>query len=179
MAALTPLVGIGDLEDLLEGDVSDEARAWALIAATSTLVRALSGSAWVDADGELDWTDTTDEKLKLVGDALTQVTAEAAKRAYLNPNSATSETTGPFSISRGEEAAAGIYLTEVEQKTIASAVALYRGSSSPGLWTLATTRSDSCRTDVPGTTCDPRTGDLYLDTDDGAPIPFVTGDQLG
>lgn len=179
MAALAPLVDIPDLENLLEDDVDDGARAAALIAAASTLVRAHTGSAWVDATGQLEWATTDDEKLKLVADALTQTVAAAAARAYKNPNSLVSETTGPFTIQRGSEAAYGVYLTEVEQKTISTAVALYRGSAAPGLWTLGTTRIEGCRTDIPGTTCDPRTGDLYLATDDGAGVPFADSDQLG
>src|SRR5207253_1795108 len=112
-----------------------------------------------------------------------ELTWPPSLRSSTSPTSRTSSrttsTTGPFTIQRGSEAAYGVYLTEVEQKTISTAVALYRGSAAPGLWTLGTTRIEGCRTDIPGTTCDPRTGDLYLATDDGAGVPFADSDQLG
>lgn len=165
MAALTAFATVDDLDALLDVDVTDLDRAEALIAAASTLVRAETGSAWVDADGNLEWAATTDEKLNLVGDALTSVALAAAGRAYLNPKGSVSEGTGPFTIQRGQEAANGVYLTDSERQTIAAAVALQRGSTSPGLWTLGTTRNDlPCSSDIGTVGPD---GNYYLETTPG------------
>lgn len=162
MAALVALATVSDLEDLLEVDVTDTDRAEALLAAASTLVRAETGSAWVDADGDPIWVGTEDEKLMLVADALTQTVVAAAARAWRNPQGVVSETKGPFTIRHGEEAAFGLFLTDSERDVIGAAVRLWRGASSPGLWTLRTSRSDG-------------NGDTeYVDVQPpGAPLPYL------
>lgn len=176
MGVLVPLAVVADLDELLEVDVTDTDRAEALLASASTLVRALTGSAWVDANGDLIWTATTDANLQLVGDALTGVTVAAAARAYRNPSGETQKSVADVSVSYGSNAAGGVYLTVDEKRTLADAVALYRGRSSPGLWTLSTTRSEvSGGTDL-GVLCD---GTYYAEvTPGGQDLPWLDADQL-
>lgn len=146
--ALPPLASVADLANLLHTPLTapaDDARAASLLVASSSLVRAESGSPWVDSNGDLVWDETTDSRLLLVQEVLTSVALAAAARAWNNPDGGTSrtETLGPYTETvRYSEDAAGVYLTDDEQRAIARAVAAYRGSGSPGLWTLATTRED-------------------------------------
>jgi hypothetical protein len=176
MGVLVPLAVVADLDALLEVDVTDTDRAEALLASASTLVRAATGSAWVDANGDLLWEAATDANLKLVGDALTDVTVAAAARAYRNPSGETQKSVGDVSVSYGGSAASGVYLTDDEKRMLAEAVALYRGRSAPGLWTLSTTRSEiSGGTDL-GTLYD---GTYYAEvTPTGQDLPWLDADQL-
>lgn len=179
MAGLVPLATFGDLDDLLDIEITDEDRAEALLAAASTLVRAHTGSAWVDADGNLEWEDATDEKLLLVGDALSGVTVAAAGRAYLNPTGGTQKTVGDVSISYGSAAASGVYLTDDEKATLTRAVGIYRGTTSPGLWTLSTTRLDDADGPTDLGVFDERTGTYYLGvTPDGQDLPWLDVSDL-
>jgi hypothetical protein len=103
---------------------SDVARAEAVLAAVSSLVRSVAGVTW---DGVP------------VPDEIHTVTLEVAARVYRNPTSASqlSQTTGPFTESRSFTTAAGLYLTPQEK----AIVARYR-TSNRGLWSLRTSRDD-------------------------------------
>lgn len=175
MGVLVPLAVVADLDALLDVDVTDTDRAEALLASASTLVRAHTGSAWVDANGDLIWTDTTDANLQLVGDALTGVAVAAAARSYRNPSGETQKSVGDVSVSYGSNAA-GVYLTDDEKRTLAEAVALYRGRSSPGLWTLSTTRAEIAGGTDLGVLYD---GTFYAEvTPTGQDLPWLDADQL-
>jgi len=146
-----------------------------MLAAASTLVRTVTGSAWVDAAGELEWAepgedeDPLDERLVIVGEVIAQVTVAAAARAYRNPSGFVSETTGPFSTRLPDDAGQGLYLTAEERRSLAAAVGAYRGSGSPGLWTLATTRNDTYGGDLLEVD-----GTLYLEVQGASePIPYL------
>jgi hypothetical protein len=65
------------------------------------------------------------------------ITLNAARRAYLNPSGAVSETVGPYSVRFGDDSPNGIYLTERE---LAALQAL--GSNHPGLGTISVYRDD-------------------------------------
>lgn len=173
--ALTPLADVEALNERLVDDVTDDDRAESLLAAASALVRTETGSAWVDAGGNLIWDDPdATDALVLLGDTLASITVSVAARAYENPSGFISETKGPFTQRRSDDAGDGVYLTDGELDALRKAVALYRGAPSPGLWTLATTRGDIPDVAaVAGGIYDERTDTVYLQTVGGGdPLPY-------
>jgi hypothetical protein len=147
---------LDDLDTWLgTGVVDNPARAEAILAAASTLVRAKTGAAWVDADGEPLEDVDTDEL-----EAVRTVVVQVAARVWLNPHGDTQRTTGPFSHSVAEWASLGLSLTEAEADMLPNT----RANARPALWTQATTRVDPV-SDVP---------DIYLDvTGTDEQIPHV------
>jgi hypothetical protein len=164
---LPPLAGLEDLadwvsEDLNVGDAEGR-RANRCIAYASTLVRAETGSDWVDSDGQL---------LTRIPDAVIEVTVAAAGRAFLNPEGLTGENIDDHQQYRKVDEA-GIYLTATEKAMLAAAVS---GNTrrTVGLSTLGTYRGDlPRRSPVPwvnGPRCGGHVGaDRYLHT--GEPVP--------
>lgn len=170
--ALPLLADVTDLATLLNQTIAgaDAARAASLLVSASSLVRAESGSPWVNSEGDLLWAGSTDPNMLLVQETLVSVTLAAAGRAYNNPDGLIAETLGPYS-ARWAEDGSGVFLTEDEQRAIARAVALLRGDTSPGLWTLGTTRGDGDTRNVTDT--------VFVGTEysahpelDGEPLPY-------
>jgi hypothetical protein len=139
-----------DLEPWLE--IDNEDRAEAILAAASTLVTAKTGQAWVDADGvQLEAVDDDDFA------AVKTVVVQVALRVYQNPLGITQQATGPFSRSVAAWAALGLSLTDDEKAMLPTTI----DGNRPGLWTLATTRSEN---DLP---------DIYLEVEGSELIPHV------
>lgn len=126
--ALPALAELNELEDWLGVSITearDAARAGAILAAASTLVRTHTGRAWVDADGDPE--EGIDET-KLA--AVRQVVVQVADRVYTNPRGATQETAGPFSRSVAAWAAQGMSLTDDEKAMIGASTGGIPGLSS-------------------------------------------------
>lgn len=126
---LPPLAEVDDLQTWIGQDISgtSASRAAAIIAAASTLVRAFTGRAWIDADGELD--EGTDP---VRFDAVQQVVVTVAHRVYTNPLGSTDEGTGPFSHSVAAWSALGLALRDEEKEMLGQTPA----AGVPGLWSL-------------------------------------------
>lgn len=150
--ALPPLITPEDFETWASRPVSNRARAEAIIAAASTLVRTHSGRMWVDAAGEPE-EDVTELQIESAKTVVLQVT----DRVYFNPSGNTQNATGPFSASVAAWYSAGMYLTDDDKAQLPTTT-----SARPALWTQATTRCDN---DVP---------DIYLEVEDSTePIVHV------
>lgn len=124
--ALAPLAPLGSLEVWLGAPLcgADVARAEAVLAAVSSLVRSVAGVTW-----------ETDP----VPDDVVAVTVEVAARVCRNPKAASqlSNTTGPFTESVSFANTPGLYLTAAEK----AIVGRYRPTAR-GLWSLRTSRDD-------------------------------------
>lgn len=122
-----PLVTAEDLAAWTGQEIASStglARAEAILAAASALVRSYTGQTWTTETGALD----------TVPDNVATVTLSAASRVWFNPSSATSKTAGPFSEGFGD---AGLRLTDDEKAMLDE----FRDTDKPALWTLATTRA--------------------------------------
>lgn len=108
-----------------------DAHADSLLTGASTLVRSAGNENFVDEDGELE---------EDIPDPIGLVTVQCAARAWVNPEMAVIDTTGPFTTTRTREAAQGLYLTDDEIAMIQKVVAGEDAGSIPGLWVLGTTR---------------------------------------
>jgi hypothetical protein len=104
------LATLDELEVRVGENVTDAARAEAILAAASTLVRAEVGRTWVDAAGDL-----VDD----IPDAISQVVVEVAARVWRNPEGYTQRSTGPYSASVAAWAALGLQLTAGERAMLA------------------------------------------------------------
>lgn len=129
---MASIATLDDLEPWLTIDNEDKAEA--ILAAASTLVRAKTGQAWVDADG-VQLEDVDDDDFAAVKTVVVQV----ALRVYQNPLGLTQQTTGPFSRSVAAWAALGLSLTDDEKAMLPTTI----DGNRPGLWTLATTRTEN------------------------------------
>jgi hypothetical protein len=130
--ALPALAELHELEDWLGvsiTDARDAARAGAILAAASTLVRTHTGRMWVgvDEEGAAVPEEGIDET-KLA--AVRQVVVQVADRVYNNPRGATQETAGPFSRSVAAWAAQGMSLTDDEKAMIGASTGGIPGLSS-------------------------------------------------
>lgn len=112
----------------------DRARAVAVLSDAVDLVAAAVGSALADSPQP----------------AARSVALSAARRAYLNPAGALSETVGPHTVRWDDDSPSGVYLTAAEQQVLNL---LRRKGRGGGLWSLGVERG----------------------TDDG---PLLVGDQL-
>jgi hypothetical protein len=121
----------------------DLARAQAALADASDLVTAAAGDDLGDP----------------VAPVAVAITLNVARRAYLNPSGAVSETVGPYSVRYGDDSPNGVYLTDAERAALHSL-----GSSHVGLGTIETWRGDEGST-------------LYVFDQDGVngsdPIPWL------
>ena len=117
---LPALATIEDLEPLLPANTDvDTARANAALLAASTLVRSHTFQSWVAAD---DLTEV------VAPDAVIQATVFIAIRVYATSDpTVTSETAGPYSVSR----AAGLYLSGTERTLLRPFVKSQHQSISP------------------------------------------------
>lgn len=127
---LPSLASLDDLEVRLNQTISDageRAQAEALLRYASSLIRAYTGRDYVDDDGNL---------IDPLPDGVAEVCVEVVFRAVTNPAGVTQDTTGPFTVSFGSDAAQRMFLS-AQDKTILDA-----RSGRPKLWTQPTTRGD-------------------------------------
>ena len=129
---MASIATVADLEEWIT--VDDVTRAEAILAAASTLVRAKTGRDWVDAEG-VQLEDVADDDFEAVKTVVVQVSL----RVYQNPLGLTQQTTGPFSRSIAAWAALGLSLTDDERAMLPTTI----DGNRPGLWTLATTRTEN------------------------------------
>lgn len=120
---LPPLATLDDLE-VRAGQQDDAARAEAVLADASALIRGEAGKTWVDS---LNVPNPPDQIVTLV--------LKVAKRALDNPEGLTSETYPEYAW-RKDGAEDGVYLTDKECKIVR------RCAGKSGLWTQATTKLD-------------------------------------
>lgn len=123
--ALPALASVSALSTWLGAAIDDEdARAQAVLASASSLVRARAGENYVDTEGDL----STD-----IPDGIVQATVMCAVRMWLNPSGADKSSTGPF-------AAEGLTheLNEAECNLVDAAIGASRVR---GIGTIQTTRS--------------------------------------
>lgn len=122
-----PLATVDELEAAL-GTSVDQAQAISLLGRASAIVRAFTGSTWLDEDGNLD--DVPDD--------VPGVVVGMVERATRNETGEVggSETIGPFTWSHsfGQEAAQKLYLTAMDKLVLRAAV------GSTGLGVISTTR---------------------------------------
>lgn len=123
---LPPLADLDDVEAVLGAKVDNPDYGEWLIRYASSLVRRETGCTFVDADNTLlDTPAVHDVRDVVIG---------MIKRAVDNPEGVTQDTTGPFTVSFGSDAAQRVYLIAGDR--IVLAALRCRG----GLWTLPTTR---------------------------------------
>jgi hypothetical protein len=118
---LPTLADLSDLEQRLGDEVDDAAQAEALLRYASSLVRAYKRQTWVNADGELEG----------VPDGVAEVTVEMVYRALSNPQGVTQDTTGPFSVSYGSQAAQRVYLTAGDKQILGGAQRAFTIDTAP------------------------------------------------
>lgn len=103
-----PIAIVDDLERRVgQVDPDDLDNAESLLAYASSLVRAYGNRAW----------DVPEE----VPSELVEVVVGMVERAVTNPQGATQETAGPFTVSFGSAAAQRVYLTKGDRTIIRSA----------------------------------------------------------
>jgi hypothetical protein len=142
---LPTLATVDQLETRLAQPVPDEDQALALLNYASARIRGWTGKTSLTDVGDL---------VDPLPDGVSQVGVEMVFRAVTNPTGATQDTTGPFSVSFGPDAAQRIYLSKSD-KTILR--------SRPGLGTISTTRGDV------------ETGTVWVPTTDpfADPVPLL------
>ncbi len=122
----TPLASVDQLVDRL-GDVTiDETRIAAVLDDASAIVRSYAAQTWLDTLGALD----------SVPDVVTTITLAVARRAYLNPDGAIQQTSGPFTERYAEVTGQVLFLTDTEK------AALDRFRATASLWAQGTTRAE-------------------------------------
>lgn len=106
---LPSLATVEQLEDRLNLDLSDlVAQAQMMLDYASNRIRRYTGCTWVDDEGALVG----------VPDGVDLIAVEMVFRAVTNPSGATQDTTGPFSVSFGPEAAQRIFLQRAEREDL-------------------------------------------------------------
>jgi len=135
--ALPPLATVDDLAAWV-GTIpqAGEARAEAILAAASLLVRSETRRVWLTEDDDVDDDDPPIDNDDV--DVARTVVVQVAQRVWRNPGGLVSETAGPFTDRWADWAAEGLRLTETEKEMLAP----YRTAASPKLWTLSTTRGE-------------------------------------
>jgi hypothetical protein len=150
----------------------DDARAQAALEDASSAIRSYAGRTWCNVEGdELDWGDLPLQHR----DEIVRITLAAAKRAYTNPLNVESTTTGPFSTGFADSSP-DVFLTAQEKAAVRRAVA--SGVATPGLTTISTTREDPAGSSDLGYV-DPVFQNVWVDTDDGAPLPILDSTEIG
>lgn len=131
------------------------ARAQAALDDVSAEIRAVAGKTW---DGE----DTPD--------IVFTVCCSAARRAYENPSNLRSQSIDGYADTRDGTVIGGVELTDDEKHKVQQAA----GGTSPGIWTLGTTRGE-LETAWP---FDPWESPVLLPTSDGDPIAWLDPSEL-
>jgi len=124
--ALPLLASLDDFIDWEPVEVSNVARAGAILSAASTRIRAHTGRVWVDAAGPEE--DATPIQL----DTVRTVCLTIASRVYNNPQGEIAHGEGPFSGTVAEWSAYGLALTDDEKAQLSTAPS----PGIPGLWSL-------------------------------------------
>lgn len=133
--ALPALATPSDLATWLGQTIaSDDPRALAVLATSSTLVRARAGTNWVTAGGDLE----TD-----IPDGIGQVVVMVSARIWLNPSGASKSGTGPFSA----EWLNGFELITAEAEMVDAAMGT---ATFGGVGVLQTTRGEIETTPITG-----------------------------
>lgn len=162
---LPPLVSVAALAAWVGEDFIDDenARAAAVVAAASALVRAETGRTWVDEDNVLLG----------VPEEVATVAVQIAARVWRNPAGFVQDTTGPFTVRYSERSGDGLFLTETER----SILSRYR-TQRRGLWTQRVTRDDPFldAAAVDAVFVPTRYGDAGPF---GEPVPWGTTDEIG
>lgn len=142
--SLPPLAPVSALEVRLGvavGSLSgaDLARAGACLDDVSALVREAAGKEFTDSFGDL---------LEEIPAAILTVTVQASLRGYRNPDGLASESigSGAYAYSLGQDAQAGIYLTDAERSVVAKAA---RGVST-SVYSVGVPSAYGERPDLPG-----------------------------
>lgn len=156
--ALPPLVTVEEFKQWPEVTVSGtdgETRAEAVLVAVSSKARAAASRTWVDEEGDLTE----------VPDVVKAIVVSVAARVWANPAATSQHGQGPFTAAWAANLQ-GLALTEEEREEIRASVA--EDGSTPGLWTLSTTRGDM------------ETGTVYAPVSyPGAdPIPMLNRDPM-
>lgn len=118
---MAPLAEVTDLELWLGTPITDAARADAVLAAVSSLVRSQAGRTW---EGEV------------VPDEVAAIVVDVAGHIWRNPAAVRQSGTGPFSVSYA--IVQGLSLTADQKATLR-----HYGAQARGLWTMSTTRNDA------------------------------------
>lgn len=108
------LATVDDVAVRLGQEITDPGQAQARLEDASEIVRAYAGTTWLNDDEDT----LVDVPAQVAG-----VVAQMVERAARNPSGVTQETTGPFAVSFGAEAAARLYLTRNNKLVIRAAVA--------------------------------------------------------
>lgn len=140
MAPLPPLADPAALGVLVGKDLADDARARALIARASTLVRSYTRRSWTVPAS--DPPTVVDD----LPDAVHDVALAVAERAYRNPTGdRTSVQAIGFGMTQGPASGvdAGIYLSRTDRDLLAPYVHAPTAGAVPGLATIATTKDDA------------------------------------
>lgn len=133
MLLLPPLASAEDLQEWSASSITNEARAEAILAAASTLIRSFTGRMWVvAAEAEEDPPVWEEGVTDLEKDQVLTVVLTVADRVYSNPMGATQQTAGPFSRSVAAWSTLGLALTDDEKDML--------GGSSPGISGLSSVR---------------------------------------
>lgn len=154
--ALPALANVNDLAAWVGQDITDDARALAVLSAASALVRGETGQTWVNDSGSL--ADVPEDVAAIV--------VQVAGRVWANPSGAIQWTRGPFSERYSDDAALGLFLTDAERAILSR----YRVSGTPhGLGVLSTTRGDDYGSTVYVPTGPPPSGYPFPWYDSGDP----------
>lgn len=109
---LPALATVDDLERRLGQTIPDRDQAEALLERASSKIRSYVGLTWVDPDTGL--LDGVPEYPDVRG-----ICVEMVVRAVTNPFGVTQDTTGPFSVSYGPDAAQRVFLQRGEKEELA------------------------------------------------------------
>lgn len=122
-----PLADVATLAARLkvEFDEPDTDQAELLLAQASAIVRSYTGRTFTDADGDL---------IDPLPDGVSGVVIEMVTRVAQNPEGATQDTAGPYSVSFGPNAAERLYLSSGDR------IVLDPLKRTGGLRTIPTTR---------------------------------------
>jgi hypothetical protein len=154
MTAPLPLATPTDLATWLGQTIaSEDARATAVLAGASALVRSRARKTWLN-DAE--------DALEDFPDAVATVVVQVAARVWVNPQGLVASEAGDANRRVWAPSAGnGLYLTDSEKEIVDA----HAASNRTGLWTLRTTRDDPCGETV------------YVPVEDAPPFPwYVAGE---
>lgn len=128
---LPPLASAEDLQEWSATSITNEARAEAILAAASTLVRSFTGRMWVvAAEDEEDPPVWEEGVTDLEKDQVLTVVLTVADRVYTNPQGAQYQTVGPFARSVAAWSTLGLALTPDEKDMLGGGPSGISGLSS-------------------------------------------------
>lgn len=125
--ALPSLATVEDFIAWEQSPVSNTARARAILAAASTLIRARTGRVWVDASDEIEAGVSEVQR-----ETARSVCLQVASRVYNNPQGETQRSVANYSASVAAWSAQGLALTDDEVAQLGAAPQ----TGIPGLWSV-------------------------------------------